>query len=490
MKFLVPVVIGAVIGYITNWLAIKMLFRPYEEKRIFGIKIPFTPGLIPKERFRIARSVGETVGTHLLSSDMLAEALQSEGVNKHIRVWIHEKIASIKESNLTIEEQLKKVSGDDYEKIRALVNDKTSDYIYNLLKKEEFQRLLSENLKGSFENSYDEFLKGDKLSHLKDKISDFIGETTSSGNLSEKIEMVILDKVKDLELDERNINEVIPSVVINTAKVYIYNHSGEITEAIKDIMNQEESQLKFKNAVINLIELNFGKMISMFMNPEMIASKILVFAENYLAKEENQKNISVMLINSMDKLLNKKICDVVSSIPYETKSQVVSEIKNFIVNYLNDKSMRVMLINSIEDKIREKDVVIKGAVSEIIDRKVIEVINSEKTGIEIKNLTEKGINVLLNKPSAIVFEKLETPIGNRLVNVLRDNVFSLINKKSTDIIELLDIPKIVEDRINSFDVEFAEKLILDIASKELRAITWLGALLGGIIGIITPLLQF
>lgn len=490
MKFLVPIVIGAVIGYITNWLAIKMLFRPHEEKRIFGIKIPFTPGLIPKERFRIAKSVGETVGTHLLSSDMLAEALKSEGVNRHIKVWIHEKIESIKESNYTIEEQLKKLTGDDYEKVRLLINDRISDYIYSLLKKDEIQSLLSEKLKENFESSYNDFIASEKFSHIKASLSDFIIEMTTSGKLDEKIEMAVLDKIKELELDERSINEAIPSVFINTVKVYIYNHSGEIAEAIKDIMNQEESQQKFKNAVVNLIELNFGKMISMFMNPEMIASKILVFVENYLAKEENQKNIAVMLINSMDKFLNKKICEVISSIPYETKSQAVNEIKGFIINYLNDKTMHLMLINLIEEKIKEKDAVIKGVVSEVIDKKVIEIINSEKTAIEIKNLTEKGIKGLLNKPSAIVFEKLETPIGSRLVNILRDNVFSLINKKSTDIIELLDIPKIVEDRINSFDVEFAEKLILDIASKELRAITWLGALLGGIIGIITPLLQF
>ena len=36
---------------------------------------------------------------------------------------------------------------------------------------------------------------------------------------------------------------------------------------------------------------------------------------------------------------------------------------------------------------------------------------------------------------------------------------------------------------------FVEKLILDIASKELKAITWLGALLGGIMGLLSPILS-
>ena len=57
------------------------------------------------------------------------------------------------------------------------------------------------------------------------------------------------------------------------------------------------------------------------------------------------------------------------------------------------------------------------------------------------------------------------------------------------IIEVFHISKIVEDKINSFEVDFVEDLILQIARKELMAITWLGAALGGIMGLLSPLLQ-
>ncbi|GIW49086.1 MAG: hypothetical protein KatS3mg079_562 [Caloramator sp.] len=71
-----------------------------------------------------------------------------------------------------------------------------------------------------------------------------------------------------------------------------------------------------------------------------------------------------------------------------------------------------------------------------------------------------------------------------------DGMFEeFIKDKASRIIGLIDVSKLVEDRINSFDVAFAEKIILEVASKELSAITWLGALLGAIMGIISPLLQ-
>ncbi|MCC5440602.1 DUF445 domain-containing protein, partial [Clostridium botulinum] len=88
MKFLIASIIGGIIGYLTNWIAIKMLFRPYEEKRIFGMKVPFTPGLIPKEKTRIAKSVGNAIGEHLLSSEIIVKSLCSENMNNRLKIWI------------------------------------------------------------------------------------------------------------------------------------------------------------------------------------------------------------------------------------------------------------------------------------------------------------------------------------------------------------------------------------------------------------------
>ncbi|HAE92063.1 MAG TPA: DUF445 domain-containing protein, partial [Tissierella sp.] len=97
MKILIPIIVGATIGYFTNWLAIKMLFRPHYEKKIMGVKVPFTPGLIPKERHRIAKSIGETVGVYLLSPETIVESLSNENKDKEIRLWLEDRVSILKE---------------------------------------------------------------------------------------------------------------------------------------------------------------------------------------------------------------------------------------------------------------------------------------------------------------------------------------------------------------------------------------------------------
>lgn len=70
--FLFPFV-GAVIGWFTNYIAVKMLFRPYKPFNIMGFKFQ---GLIPKRRKEIAKSIAKTIEKDILSSKDLASILE------------------------------------------------------------------------------------------------------------------------------------------------------------------------------------------------------------------------------------------------------------------------------------------------------------------------------------------------------------------------------------------------------------------------------
>ncbi|NEP15672.1 MAG: DUF445 domain-containing protein [Leptolyngbya sp. SIO4C1] len=66
-----PPLVGGVIGYFTNDLAIKMLFRPYRPIYWFGRRLPFTPGLIPSNQDRLAKRISDTIMGSLLTPEEL-----------------------------------------------------------------------------------------------------------------------------------------------------------------------------------------------------------------------------------------------------------------------------------------------------------------------------------------------------------------------------------------------------------------------------------
>ena len=71
-----PPITGGVIGYYTNDLAIKMLFRPYRAKQWGNRTLPFTPGLIPKNQGRLAKQVSAAIMSSLLTPEELQKVAQ------------------------------------------------------------------------------------------------------------------------------------------------------------------------------------------------------------------------------------------------------------------------------------------------------------------------------------------------------------------------------------------------------------------------------
>ena len=85
IEYLSGPVVGAVIGYITNDIAIRMLFRPRKPKYIFGWHVPFTPGIIPKEKNRIAGAIGNSISENLMNREVLERTLLSDDMIAKIR---------------------------------------------------------------------------------------------------------------------------------------------------------------------------------------------------------------------------------------------------------------------------------------------------------------------------------------------------------------------------------------------------------------------
>ncbi|MDM9379524.1 DUF445 family protein [Chlorogloeopsis sp. ULAP01] len=86
-----PPILGGVIGYFTNDIAIKMLFRPYRAIYIGGRRLPFTPGLIPRNQERLAKNISKTIMGSLLTPEELQNLarrlLQTERVESAI-LWL------------------------------------------------------------------------------------------------------------------------------------------------------------------------------------------------------------------------------------------------------------------------------------------------------------------------------------------------------------------------------------------------------------------
>ena len=135
--------IGAVIGYFTNYLAVKMLFRPRREIKIGSKTLPFTPGVIPKGKPRLARVIGRTVADTLVTGEDIRKSLLSDSMQEAVA----DKAESILQSRLqTAVCRLTRWDDKEYETTKEKVCDKLSQEIYETVLQMPLQEKISESM--------------------------------------------------------------------------------------------------------------------------------------------------------------------------------------------------------------------------------------------------------------------------------------------------------------------------------------------------------
>ncbi|MDK2941330.1 MAG: hypothetical protein PWP56_843 [Acetobacterium sp.] len=180
LSFFIGPILGGIIGLITNGIAIRMLFRPIEAIKVFGLTLPFTPGLIPKEKPRIAKSLGDVVANNLLNENVIKNGLLSKEVDDKIANAVNGLIAKKSTSEETLRELFYSFSGDQRgEQIITEVSTKIVDFSYERMVKMELGPLLSEiavteivcNLQGSM---FAMLINENLISSAKVKMSEII----------------------------------------------------------------------------------------------------------------------------------------------------------------------------------------------------------------------------------------------------------------------------------------------------------------------------
>lgn len=131
-NYILPPLVGAVIGYFTNFIAVKMLFFPHEEKRIFGHRVPFTPGAIPKGKARLAKAAGKIVKNDLFTMEDISGKLLTE----EVEMPLIEKVMSVLDEDIRVTGAILTGSEEKYNKLEdsfiKLLEVKITDAVHRM----------------------------------------------------------------------------------------------------------------------------------------------------------------------------------------------------------------------------------------------------------------------------------------------------------------------------------------------------------------------
>lgn len=308
LKIIIPILVGALIGYCTNYIAIKMLFRPQKPIYVFGKKLPFTPGVIPKNKSRIAAAVGNAVGQNLFTNQDIVNAITESGLKNNLSEKIMDTAfntdSSIKDY---IDKYYSKKSGENDDLIQTELSKEVdydaSDYDDVIIEETDYDKIknkvsdvITSKILGAFEKI-----------DLNAMVSQIASKT-----LSEKVKGTMME----MFLNESTVSAM-SAPIGNSIAEYIKNHGEEI---IYPLVDTEVDSFMEKPVSENLEELGLdtnilessvnklfdtavskcGSMISEYIDiPGIVESKI-----NKMDVSELEELVMQVMKNELQTVIN------------------------------------------------------------------------------------------------------------------------------------------------------------------------------------------
>ncbi len=473
--FVMPVM-GAFVGYCTNWLAIKMVFRPYEEKRFLGVKVPFTPGVMAKERYVFSKKLGDSLSANIITTDEIVKYTQ----------------------NINFEEIIKnliKNNNDDRQISEFFTDEKSVQAIKNVVAKilkesfnEENKNKLSQSIAIEVNKFLDDFLNnGEQLGNLfsKEEQVDILKSFKHNDELFKVLNNLITKMFRNQELLDKDLSEILGAD--NSEKIIksLDEKSDEIRLALLSFVNSED---------FNFIEDKIRILVAEGVGAIPLAS---MFGGSALAE---------MIVP----ILKEKIVDTLED--PDNNEEIVDSVKNIVNIILKTKTETALNYVS-------QEVLYNTSQKLIIDtiNSFVETVESGNSSIEYKKMFTPLVEAVQSKVPSIIQKGLETVLNDEtklevLAGIITDNVLKvkvsditenindeLVLKISqgakkvfdgniTRLVESINISEIVENKINTFEMQEAEKLVVDVINKELKMITNLGGVLGFVIGTLSAFL--
>ncbi|WP_096551971.1 DUF445 family protein [Ureibacillus thermosphaericus] len=284
-------IIGAIIGSATNFLAIKMIFRPYNAFYLGKWKLPFTPGLIPKRRGELARQIGVTVQDYLLTPDVIKNKLFSQEIRFGILQFAQSKSEElIFLNNKTLKDWLELAGINGLpEKIEGQVDDFIEKQFVS------FKHTLSTK-------SIEEVLPEDITKTINQKVPELVTTIIQRGEdyiLSSKGEITIKNLLDDFLSSKGTIGGLFQMFFSDSSSIV-----SKIQHELVRLLRSSET----KNSLVNIMNDEWGKIkkqpIMNYLNEiqlEPILINIQSYAKRELAIEERfNKSINYYFPNGND----------------------------------------------------------------------------------------------------------------------------------------------------------------------------------------------
>ncbi len=492
--------LGALIGFGTNWLAIKSLFRPLRP-RWYSLG---WQGIIPRNKEKLASNISNVVGTDLLARDYLFEQLQNATLQKSLHRFVATQMDSVLSASLASgfaqlplewqQEGLDKATRRWLEWMAEWSESKSGlelkrrllDTLETHLGALQVEQVLSAEQLDEFIDMAGGVLTQretrDYLAHtLQERLEDYLGSDTP-------LENIVPAELRDVLHDR--LQREIPEMMVRIARWLKdpENMEALVERILKALTASAEQGAWLKSLIVNLGLHFFRENIT-----QALRQRIPQLAQEFLHSQEVREKLAKQLINGVNDLLGKPVVEVVGEHRHVLAQRVGSVAATWISSREAQEALGSFLRHHYHKYRKHRlDEMVPEKARRTMRQHLSKALQVPKDKIEpwsVRLSTFLRQHLQHSRTPLRKWTGLRLDEEKALVQWAQDKATKVLATQVPLLIERFDVQNMVYAKIMKFDLLRVERLIKGIISDQLRYINLLGAVLGALVGVLLPFLN-
>lgn len=520
------------VGWLTNVLAIWMIFNPYQEKTVLGAKLPFTPGIVAKNRERFAKSMGKFVEKEMLKANSAVEIIEKNRSNITARTLEFFEENNYQQLFEFLAENSDILAESIFNKLESLILELDQQKLSNIMKplNQELNQLLQKKVsKTNFKTAIKTYLKKDNYALAFDSFlsSGFNLEKIMAAaagkyrlefnskelkNFMKNKELYPIFKLLAPYLLEKDIDFNLKDYILrnfkNKSDYYLdrslaafleeQEHFARLINFKKDEIIEKEKEKKgglLKNTLISgaIYVADLDEFVD-----SVVKRVFKLLQEEYFIENRNKlENLYGSLIAKLETkdLLAKDSLKLNQILKQFLSTETGSEFLTDIL-YLNEDTLENLIDLSFKSetkKLFSLDLELNAKTAEFIINEYLnleqklailidfkKLASSENIEKEVIKLTDKIDFKIVKQELSSLFKKLELlelkDLNPKLVEEIKENTISLLKTKelkesllSKSEVEILKLIEFMEAEMNRDSLKYLLRLFVEAGVDSFKA---------------------
>lgn len=515
IPYLAPPLLGAFIGWITNLIAIKMLFRPLKPWRLFGLRLPMTPGVIPAKRHELAVNIGRMVGSQLLTSADISRALSEETFKQELALMIRKRVADILQRDLgplpTIIPQRFRTS---FSAGTHILRRRVLKLLHNHIDSPDFASALGTTIITQLETFLERPLSSWWSKAEPGQLAACLDKTLTSLSQQPALEAwlrgYLTSELARCLAEGKSLADLLPQEVMEVILAQLAAETpGLLSQAAQFVAEppMRARMVATLSGAIGGFISGLGPMAALaasFLSPEVIETKVNELLADkgeeiaaWLNNDDAQARASEVLIDKARAFCAQPLKELLASLSATQLEAINAAIATQLMAILQQPETIAALNSLIRSTLAtQAEQPAEVVLSDLLGEQTLTT-GKRQTAVEVitllrspktKRIFDSVIgslvdNHILGQPIGPLVKWLPKEVQGGIADYLLQQSHALLLDEVPRLVDFLNIQRIVTRKVDSLDLLRLERLLLGIMEEQFKYINLFGGLLGFIIGL-------